>query len=89
MVKIADLGFSKQLQDADEEMQTYCGTPLNMAPEIMTSQSYTYKVDIWSIGILLCFLLTGQYPFYATTKPDLIRTIEAGTYALKTKQPLS
>ena len=65
-------------------METYCGTPLNMAPEIMNQQSYTYKVDIWSIGIILCYLLTGSYPFYASTKPALISLIEAGHYALKT-----
>jgi serine/threonine-protein kinase ULK/ATG1 len=56
-------------------MQTYCGTPLNMAPEIMHGEPYTYKVDIWSIGVLLVYLLTGHFPFYATSKPDLLRRI--------------
>lgn len=34
-VKIGDLGFSKQLGSLNDEMMTYCGTPLTMAPEIM------------------------------------------------------
>jgi serine/threonine protein kinase len=33
IVKIGDLGFSKVM--ADEDLQSYCGTPLNMAPEIL------------------------------------------------------
>ena len=34
-LKVGDLGFSKQLTDLEQEIHTYCGTPLNMAPEIM------------------------------------------------------
>ena len=64
-LKIGDLGFSKQLNDYLDEMQTYCGTPLNMAPEIMHRQTYTYKADIWSIGVLIFYILTGCYPFFA------------------------
>ena len=62
-LKVGDLGFSKQLTDLDQEILTYCGTPLNMAPEIMNGRPYTYKVDIWSIGVLIFLLLTGGYPF--------------------------
>ena len=50
-------------------MYTYCGTPLNMAPEIMNGRPYTYKADIWSIGVLIFLLLTGGYPFIAANKP--------------------
>lgn len=70
-------------------MQTYCGTPLNMAPEIMLGRPYTYKVDNWSVGVLIVFILTGKYPFYATSKPELIGKIETGLYSLKTESPLS
>lgn len=52
-------------------MHTYCGTPLNMAPEIMNRKPYTYKADIWSIGVLIFLLLTGGYPFYARGKAQL------------------
>jgi serine/threonine protein kinase len=62
-LKVGDLGFSKQLTDLDQEILTYCGTPLNMAPEIMNGRPYTYKADIWSIGVLIFLLLTGGYPF--------------------------
>jgi len=62
-VKIADLGFSKKLNDATEEMNSIAGTPINMAPEIMMRRPYTLKADIWSIGVLLYNLMTGSFPF--------------------------
>lgn len=64
-VKIGDLGFSKQLRDLSQMMHRFYGTPLNMAPELMHRKSYNYKVDLWSIGVLLYSMLTSSYPFFA------------------------
>lgn len=69
-------------------MKTYCGTPLNMAPEIMNHQIYNYKVDIWSIGILLFYILTGTYPFFSTTKQDLLLKVRNGQYKITTQETL-
>jgi len=52
--------------------KTICGTPLNMAPEILNGKSYNYKVDIWSLGSTLFELLTGYTPFFGKDKLDLI-----------------
>lgn len=72
VVKIADLGFSKILSDAMELSFTYCGTPINMAPEILNRSSYNYKADIWSFGTILQEILTGESPFkHSKTKNDL------------------
>ena len=43
-LKVGDLGFSKQLTDLEQEIITYCGIPLNMAPEIMNGRPYTKTV---------------------------------------------
>jgi serine/threonine protein kinase len=65
-IKIADFGFSKYLSDSKYETSgTMCGTPLYMSPQIVDDQRYTYKTDIWSLGVIYYELLTGKYPFHA------------------------
>lgn len=62
IVKIADFGFSKILGD---EMcaNTMLGSPLNMAPEILSGKEYTSKADIWSIGICFYEMIYGKPPY--------------------------
>ena len=43
----------------DEYSEQQCGTPLNMAPEILNAKAYGYKVDMWSIGVSMYEALTG------------------------------
>ncbi|ORZ23114.1 kinase-like domain-containing protein [Absidia repens] len=44
--------------------KTVCGTPNYMAPEILFGDHrHNQMVDIWSLGILMYTLLTGQHPF--------------------------
>ena len=59
-VKLSDFGFAKTVNHL---METYCGTPMNMAPEILLRQQYTLKCDIWSLGIVLFQLAYGKLPF--------------------------
>lgn len=41
-----------------------CGTPAYLAPEIILEKGYTdFGVDIWSLGVLLFSLITGEMPF--------------------------
>lgn len=51
-MKLADFGFATQLGE-DEMIKFYCGTPLNMAPEILNDKFYNGKVDIWSLGVAI------------------------------------
>ena len=68
-VKLADFGFAKKLQNSIAGTQI--GTPLYMAPEIFTSDNYTYKADIWSLGVLTYELLYGVPPFKCFRLEDL------------------
>ena len=37
----------------DTMSETICGSPLYMAPEILTYKPYNSKADLWSVGIIL------------------------------------
>jgi serine/threonine-protein kinase ULK2 len=62
VVKIADFGLAKKFMNT-ELHQTFAGSPLQMAPEIMRGDSYTEKVDVYSAGSILYEMLYGKAPF--------------------------
>jgi serine/threonine-protein kinase ULK/ATG1 len=62
-IKIADLGFAKTVQSCSEKNTTYCGTPINMAPEVLNREDYNIKADIWSLGTVTYELMVGHSPF--------------------------
>lgn len=74
ILKIADLGFSKQADLA----RTALGTGVYMAPEIMKYEKYNNKVDIWSLGISLYEMLfgVGVFPFYGADDRALLKNVQ-------------
>lgn len=65
VLKLADFGFSRQLDTGAVLAQTVCGTPLYMSPELMNQTKYGPKSDVWSCGCILYEMLTGVPPFIA------------------------
>jgi serine/threonine protein kinase len=61
-VKLCDFGFCKKLKK-DEKTKTMCGSPLYMAPEILFGHAYNFKVDVWSLGVLLYEMIFGYCPY--------------------------
>ena len=75
IVKIIDFGFACE---AEELQKMYCGTPSYMAPEIVERKMYEPKpTDIWSLGVVLFKLLTGDYAFGGSSKLPKPRTTRA------------
>lgn len=82
-IKIADFGFSKRLRSKNQINKTICGTPLYMAPQVVQKKSYSYKADIWSLGVVLFELLNGLTPFHARNRKEFEGKVEASDYNLK------
>mmetsp|Transcript_7291 Transcript_7291/g.11091 ORF Transcript_7291/g.11091 Transcript_7291/m.11091 type:complete len:329 (-) Transcript_7291:102-1088(-) len=78
-IKITDFGLAK-LKNKQDKMETACGTPGYVAPEVLKKQKYTEAVDIWSLGVILYILLCGFPPFYHENTAALYKQIKAGDY---------
>lgn len=85
-IMITDFGLSKSRQNAvNETMDTTCGTPEYIAPEILLRRAYTNAVDIWAIGVISYILLSGQMPFADDNRTRMYKTILKAKYSFHGK----
>jgi serine/threonine protein kinase len=92
IVKMMDFGLVKDLDpNAVRLTKTGApmGTPAYMAPEqIRAALDIDVRADVWSIGVTLHELLTGQLPFMASTLPVLLtRICQDEPAALRAQRP--
>jgi serine/threonine protein kinase len=74
VVKVLDFGLVKALDEAKQTRQTggMSGTPLYMSPEaIQTPDLVDARSDLYAVGAIGYFLLTGQPVFHAATFVEL------------------
>lgn len=76
-VKLGDFGLSKLLS-AHDFASTYVGTPFYMSPEICSSERYSGKSDVWSLGCIMYELCALEPPFNARSHLELIQKIRLG-----------
>ena len=57
------------------------GTAYYIAPEVLTNL-YNEKCDIWSIGIILYMLLSGNVPFDGKNELEIMKKVKTGLYSL-------
>ncbi len=75
-IVIVDLDFIRHMDSDDglppegderkslKKTYTYLGTPTVMSPQVVERRGkYTEKADCWSLGMLIHYLLLGNYPF--------------------------
>jgi NIMA (never in mitosis gene a)-related kinase 1/4/5 len=65
IVKLGDFGIARVLSNTRSRAKTVVGTPYYLSPEIIKSESYSFKSDIWSLGVLLYEMAALTPPFNA------------------------
>ncbi|KZT61960.1 Pkinase-domain-containing protein [Calocera cornea HHB12733] len=72
-IMLADFGVSALLVTKASKRMTVIGTPHHMAPEVIKSTStYNTKADIWSLGITIYELVTGEPPHSGIRDPETV-----------------
>lgn len=68
--KLIDFGFAEKINY--KALLSKAGTPGFLPPELFHMQPYTDKGDIFSLGVILYCMLTGQSPFKGKTYKEVL-----------------
>ncbi|RNF26608.1 protein kinase [Trypanosoma conorhini] len=83
LIKLGDFGLSQQYNQSlsSDVEKTFCGTPYYLSPELWRRESYSYKADIWSMGVLFYELMALRKPFISNDMQELMqRVLTEGSY---------
>ncbi|CAK62506.1 unnamed protein product (macronuclear) [Paramecium tetraurelia] len=70
-LRVIDFGASEKMMS--KKLTTKIGTPYYLAPEILRSNGYDEKVDVWSCGVILYILLIGKAPFRGKNRYETLQ----------------
>ena len=73
-IKVADFGLSLFFEQG-QTFSEVVGTPTYIAPEVL-DKHYGKEIDIWSAGVILFILLSGQPPFWGESKESIYESIK-------------
>lgn len=74
-IKLTDFGLSTEVVESENGKDTFCGTSHYISPEMIYKIKYTYKIDWWSLGILMFEMITKYTPFANSNKNKLYEDI--------------
>ncbi len=81
---LSDSYFEKKL-NKEKKLKLRIGTSYFMAPEVIKG-SYDNKCDLWSLGVILYILLSGDPPFIGNDDSDTFRLIKMGGHKYEDSQ---
>jgi calcium-dependent protein kinase len=91
-IKVIDFGLSKIFGDVAKNnkqvkktMQTRVGTAYYVSPEVLKGD-YDEKCDIWSAGVILYILLSGDPPFNGENDNEIYRAIAKKKFSFPDKE---
>lgn len=76
-IKIIDFGISQKF--GKNKMTLGIGTPYYIAPEVL-ARSYDQKIDIWSVAVIMFYLLSGTHPFEGENDDEIMEKVKSGDY---------
>jgi serine/threonine-protein kinase len=78
-IVLMDFGAGRRLSDPDRTTGLYmAGTPVYMAPELFQFRDPGRPSDIYSLGVLMFYLLTGTFPVEGATLQDVAKAHSRG-----------
>ena len=80
MIKLGDFGIARVLSNTKENAKTCIGTPYYLSPEIVENRPYSFKSDVWSLGVLLYEMCALKPPFDGSSLHFLAMKIVRGNY---------
>ncbi|XP_042126013.2 putative sperm motility kinase W [Peromyscus maniculatus bairdii] len=81
-VKLCDFGMARQLAEG-QMLEEFRGTLFYLAPEILARKPYDGLAgDMWSLGVLLYVLVTGQFPYKVPKVEHMYRVITTTKYPI-------
>ena len=80
LIKLSDYGLSKFINQSNSNSFSITGTLFTMAaPEVLKDQKelINSKSDIWSLGILIYYMLFKEYPYNGRGEYQILKEIES------------
>ncbi|KAH0791369.1 CAMK family protein kinase [Histomonas meleagridis] len=81
-IKVSDFGLCGFISE-HQMMETFCGSPCYCSPECLCRIQYDGpKSDIWSLGVILYAMVTGEHPWNISNTSTMLRQILKGSYTV-------
>jgi serine/threonine-protein kinase len=79
---LMDFGAGRELTARDPGTPLMVGTPVYLSPHVLGGGPWTTTADIYSVGVLLFFLVTGRYPVEGRSVADVALAHALGQHHL-------
>ncbi|CAG9323184.1 CDPK1_35 [Blepharisma stoltei] len=77
ILKISDFESFEKIVRTTRYQKRSIGNTYYMAPELFKGE-YGKEIDIWSAGVILCTLISGNPPFHGKTRDEIFNSIQKG-----------
>uniref|UniRef100_A0A5F9DES2 Ribosomal protein S6 kinase n=1 Tax=Oryctolagus cuniculus TaxID=9986 RepID=A0A5F9DES2_RABIT len=89
-IKVIDFGFARLKPPDNQPLKTPCFTLHYAAPELLNHNGYDESCDLWSLGVILYTMLSGQVPFQShdrsltcTSAVEIMKKIKKGDFSFE------